>query len=400
MAMKLKAILTALNKSSAVITALICLTATMSLNSYIYDDTIQVHINVDGITVKTVNTKAGTVQDILTSQGIEIEQGDVVIPTQDTKLLTSSTVSVKKLKSITVYNGESVYDVKTSAVTAREFEQSGAVGLMPTDSVVTQTGDIKDGGHYDIKNAYPINVYADCATYPVYLSKGKVADAVSAAGLILDADDFTTPSMETELYDGIEIQVVRAATVYTNETVAIPFSTERIENKYLRPGEEVVTVEGVDGEKTVSRVITYHNGAVAYESSTENVIRPSVNRVVEYGSWSIRKSSANSAEAIGTVAGYAYSRMISGTATAYCDKGTTASGIRSQVGVIAVDPRVIPLGTRLYVESKDGSWSYGVCVAGDTGGAIKGNIVDLFYDSYSQCIQFGRRGCNIYILAD
>lgn len=399
MAMKLRAIFAELNKTLA-ITALICLTAVMSLNSYIYDDSIQVHINVDGVIVKTITTKPGTVQEILSSEGISIEQGDVVIPTQDTKLLTSSTVAVKKLKSITVYNGNSIYDVKTSAVTATEFEQSGAVGLMPTDSVVTLTGDIKDGGHYDIKNAYIINVYADCATYPVYLSKGTVGDAVKAAGISLDADDFTTPSLETALYEGIEIQVVRVATVYTNETVEIPFSTERIENKYLIPGEEVVTVEGVSGEKSVSKVITYYNGEVAYENTTETVLRQAVNKVIEYGTWSIRRSSANSAPAIGTIGGYAYNRMISGTATAYCDKGTTASGIRSQVGVIAVDPRVIPLGTRLYVESSDGSWSYGVCVAGDTGGAIKGNKIDLFYDSYNQCIQFGRRSCNIYVLAD
>ena len=103
---------------------------------------------------------------------------------------------------------------------------------------------------------------------------------------------------------------------------------------------------------------------------------------------------------MGTVNGYSYSKVITAKATAYCDKGKTASGIQSKVGVVAVDPRVIPLGTRLYIESTDGSWSYGVCLAGDTGGLIKGNRVDLFYDSYNECIQFGRRSCNIYILSD
>ena len=237
-------------------------------------------------------------------------------------------------------------------------------------------------------------------TYPVYLSKGTVADAIKAAGVTMDADDLCYPLANVELWDGIEIRVTRVSTVHTTENAEIPYETEKIENKYLKPSEQVVTVEGAAGEKVINKVITYHNGAVYSEIVTENVVRPAVNKVVECGVWNLKRSGLNSAASIGTVNGHDYSMVISATATAYCDKGTTASGLRSQVGVVAVDPRVIPLGTRLYIESADGSWSYGVCVAGDTGGAIKGNKVDLFYDSYNQCIQFGRRGCNIYVLAD
>jgi len=70
----------------------------------------------------------------------------------------------------------------------------------------------------------------------------------------------------------------------------------------------------------------------------------------------------------------------------------------AQRGVVAVDPKVIPLGTKLYIESPDGSYVYGCAVAGDTGGAIKGNRIDLFMDTYSECMQFGRRTMNVYIL--
>lgn len=396
---KLKAIIAKANKTAVILAVMLVLSG-ISLNSYIYDDTIQVHINVDGVTVKTVNTKAGTVGDILANENISLEQGDVVKPQADTKLLTSGTVSVNKLKSITVYNGDSVHSVKTSAATAQELEKSGAVGLMPTDSVMAETERIADGGEYEVKNAFLINVHADSMTYPVYLSKGTVADAIKAAGVTMDADDLCYPLANVELWDGIVIRVTRVSTVHTTENAEIPYETEKIENKYLKPSEQVVTVEGAAGEKVINKVITYHNGVVYSEIVTENVVRPAVNKVVECGVWNLKRSGLNSAASIGTVNGHDYSMVISATATAYCDKGTTASGLRSQVGVVAVDPRVIPLGTRLYIESADGSWSYGVCVAGDTGGAIKGNKVDLFYDSYNQCIQFGRRGCNIYVLAD
>ena len=77
-------------------------------------------------------------------------------------------------------------------------------------------------------------------------------------------------------------------------------------------------------------------------------------------------------------------------------------GLTPGYGIVAVDPRVIPLGTKLYIESTDDgkSWSYGYCLAGDTGGAIKGNRVDLCYNTQYECIQFGRRNATVYIIEE
>ena len=78
--------------------------------------------------------------------------------------------------------------------------------------------------------------------------------------------------------------------------------------------------------------------------------------------------------------------------------GITASGTTARPGTVAVDPRVIPLGTRLYVESLDGTSDYGFAIAEDTGGAIKGHKIDLFFQSSSQAWSDGRRNVKIYIL--
>ena len=86
------------------------------------------------------------------------------------------------------------------------------------------------------------------------------------------------------------------------------------------------------------------------------------------------------------------------TATAYCSGTTTATGMKVRYGVVAVDPRVIPLGSRLYIESANGNWIYGTAIAADTGGAVKGNIIDLYVESYNDAIQFGRRQAKVYIL--
>lgn len=74
----------------------------------------------------------------------------------------------------------------------------------------------------------------------------------------------------------------------------------------------------------------------------------------------------------------------------------TATGTTTRVGVVAVDKKVIPLGTKLYIVSEDGYCVYGFAVAEDTG--VRGNRVDLYMNSIQECIQFGVRNCTVYIL--
>ena len=97
-----------------------------------------------------------------------------------------------------------------------------------------------------------------------------------------------------------------------------------------------------------------------------------------------------------------YARALTVKATAYTTERQswkkTATGTIARVGAIAVDPKVIPYGTRMYIVSSDGTITYGVATAEDCGGSIKGNRVDLFFDTYSECINFGVRSCTVYIL--
>ncbi|WP_425540088.1 cell wall-binding repeat-containing protein [Microaceticoccus formicicus] len=78
----------------------------------------------------------------------------------------------------------------------------------------------------------------------------------------------------------------------------------------------------------------------------------------------------------------------------------TALGTNLRPGVVAVDPKVIPLKTELYVTSTDEWPSYGMAIAEDTGGAIKGNKIDLFYESSETVHKYGRRDVIVYVLED
>jgi len=95
-----------------------------------------------------------------------------------------------------------------------------------------------------------------------------------------------------------------------------------------------------------------------------------------------------------------YSQVINMTATAYCFDSSpntvTASGVVPYIGTVAVDLKLLPLGTKVYVTSADGSWVYGYSTVEDTG--VRGKVIDLFLDSYDECINFGVRKCLVYVL--
>lgn len=110
-----------------------------------------------------------------------------------------------------------------------------------------------------------------------------------------------------------------------------------------------------------------------------------------------------------------YKDVIGATATAYClcqkccgklpshpSYGYTASGLRIVPGtgmkVIAVDPNVIPLGTKVYIDGLNGAWDYGNAIAADTGSAIKNLTIDLYMDTHSEALSWGRRSVNIYVV--
>ena len=100
---------------------------------------------------------------------------------------------------------------------------------------------------------------------------------------------------------------------------------------------------------------------------------------------------------IADINGGRYSSVMSMEATAYLPtdgsaEGLTAMGIPATYGIVAVDPRIIPLGTKVYIPG------YGEALAADTGGAIKGYKIDLCMETYEECMNFGRRDITVYVL--
>lgn len=212
---------------------------------------------------------------------------------------------------------------------------------------------------------------------------------------------------------GTVLTVASELTFYQKDTEDVPYETTRVANPTLAKGTEKVKQAGVNGTRDAVYEVVYSGGEQVSRQLVDSSNCTTVNQIVEYGT---AVSSVSSSDRIVKVtknddgSGYltfksgatmVFSGAKSMTATAYT-KGTpgvdsvTATGSIVDVGTVAVDRNVIPLGTRMYIVTKDGSVVYGMSVAADTG--VKGNMVDLYYDTYRQCINFGRRSCSVYLL--
>jgi len=201
----------------------------------------------------------------------------------------------------------------------------------------------------------------------------------------------------------IELITVNKEVIEVTETVQYESIKKPVNS--LEKGKTRTVQEGKNGTRKAKYEITYENGIEkSRKLISSTIITKPVNAITEYGTLSVTTTSRGES--------FRYTKVLKFSASAYdlsyesCGKspgdrgyGITASGMKATYGVVAVDPSVIPLGTRLYVEAYDGhSWTYGYCVAGDTGGNIRGNRIDLFFNSRAEAKQFGRRTANVYIL--
>ncbi len=261
-------------------------------------------------------------------------------------------------------------------------------------AIVSVRTDGEDFYSVTVKQKYDVTIAVDGTTVTCHTGDSQVSNILRQAGVSLGDEDLVEPSLDTKITEPTQIKVVRVTKKEKTETQAIPFTTETRATDELYTGDTRVAQQGVNGSKEITLEYTYHDGVqVSCTQTNEEVVTEPIAQIVETGT----KQPTVATSGGGAVA---YSRVLTVEATAYSGGGLTASGTQARVGAIAVDPRVIPLGSRLYITSQDGSsWVYGYAVAEDTGGAIKGNRIDLYFNSEAQCSSFGRRSAKVYILS-
>lgn len=296
---------------------------------------------------------ADTVGEALRAVGVDVDGADLVTPQVEAPLLPGMKISILRARSVTITGPDLQVAVRSIASTVGELLAERSVQLGPLDRV--------------------------------------------------------EPPMEAPLPVEGTVRVVRVRHEERIERQLVPFKTVTRQDAGLSPGRRVQERAGLTGliERLVN--VVFEDGQEArHEVITEQVTRDPIDEVVIAGPPVVTALSFPTIPLGGLLAppaGVSIRRMVLMESTAYDPGpistgkrpgdpgyGITASGMRAVFGVVAVDPRVIPMHSRLYIPG------YGYAVAADTGGAIKGNRIDLFYPTYGEAIQWGRRTIPVYLL--
>ncbi len=317
-------------------------------------------------------------------------------------------------KQITIIEGDgSAKELTTFKRYVGEVLESENIVLGSRDKLgASPNAKLRDGMKIEIYRAFNVSITEKGETKNLIATQRTAGEVLTELGYNPKRTDKITPGYDEKVSDFDEITLIRVKEETIEIEEEIPYESTERENNALASGTKKLVQKGVAGEKTVSYKITYEDGVeVSREKLSEEVTVQPIAQIREIGP---KKAANYTIASAGTVqtsrsGSLAYSKVITANATAYdassCGKspshpayGITATGAKAGYGIVAVDPSVIPLGSRLYIESSDGSYVYGTAVAADTGGAIKGNRVDLCFNTRSEAISFGRRTVKIYVL--
>lgn len=214
--------------------------------------------------------------------------------------------------------------------------------------------------------------------------KKNIKDLLDEKGIQYDNDDKITPNLNDELKDYMQINIVKVDIKEQKEYEKVPFEITINEGDNLSKGETKVDQEGKDGEKEIIYELIYEDGKLVEKNLvSEKVVKSPTDKVIKNGiKEEIKVASRGSS-----------SRQMSVVATAYATGTITSTGTKPKWGTIAVDPKVIPYGTKVYIPKFNMTFT-----AEDCGGAIKGNKIDIYMGSETEAYSWGKRTIDIYIL--
>ncbi len=278
---------------------------------------------------------------------------------------------------------------------------AGAGIVLNSDDVVTSFLDGPEK-HICIERAFDVSIIVDNGDPKVLrMTGGTVADALQLAGVSTTSHDVTNLNRTDILTDGLNIHVEKTDYEERVVTEPVPYLTTLRYSDDVPAGGRVTERAGVNGEKTYVYHDYYQDGKlVRSELVSETLTTQPVNEIAVIGNGS---DSVPATELLLSEDGVPlkYKKVMNGIACAYTAKegARTSTGTTPAIGTIAVNPKIIPYGSKLYVVSESG-YVYGYGVASDTGGSLLKNkiLVDLYMDTVDDCYAFGRRRVNVYIL--
>lgn len=326
-------------------------------------------------------------------------------------LVVVATFPVQFVKAVSIYDGDEHYEVYSFASDADSILASSSIEVKASDKVeIVNSPEINSSDMtIRINRAFPIDIIIGSNSLHVDVAKGStVEEALALVEFTPDNYDEINHELTEIVEEGMTIEVKDIDYITETKVNTLKFSTREVVDLSLKAGERKVVKEGKNGKETVTTFKKTVDGEVVETSITKSTEKP-VEKEVKVG---IEQKVANSSNWMSDLTPKKdiildkngvpvnYSKKITGVASAYCTGTTCSTGVSVKQGYIAVDPSIIPYGTEMYIRTPDGSYIYGYAVAADTGGftAWGNTIADLYMYSYSDCVRFGRRNIEIYIL--
>lgn len=275
--------------------------------------------------------------------------------------------------------------ITTRALTTGELLRENGIACQEKDLILPKTGELlKPRDIVTVRRCVPVEIRADGRSIKTEHHSLEAEEIVRAAGLDLGPLDRIAGEID-KTHLPVRIEVIRVEESVLTREELIPYETVQTLSPELPRGRVQLLQEGEEGLEERTYLIHYENGQeIGREMIKREVKKEAVPEVKAVG---IKNTIVLTSRSL-----IRPLKTLVLEATAYTHTGnTTYTGVYPRVGTIAVDPKVIPLGTRMWVEG------YGYGIAQDTGGLIKGNIIDLFMNSEEECWRWGRRKVTVYL---
>lgn len=343
----------------------------------------------------TIKTNTDTVGELLDDLGIDVGENDSLSHELGESIENGMEIYVDVARPITVIidGEEEVYE--TAANTVGDFLTEADIKIGKHDEVsISNIKLIEENLELIIKRAFPVTLTDGLdEEEEIWVTKGTtVKEALEKNDVKLNKLDKVSPKLSGKVKKDTDIAITRVKEEQVELEESTAFKTIEKQDSSMNKGQSKVIQEGKAGKTKKTYTVTYENGEeVARDLIAEEVIEKSVPKEIAIGTKEIKVSSAPSGGKTLRMEATAYGPDCKGCS------GISAYGINIASSptpkVIAVDPRVIPLGTRVWVEG------YGEAIAGDTGGAIKGNRIDVLVQSEAWAAKnWGRKMVTVKIL--
>ena len=357
-----------------------------------------VHVSADGHNT-TLRTHATSVEAVLEEARVslgphdEVEiEGELLAANPEPARLT-----VRRAVPFTLHEDGRATTLYTTAPTVGETLRQAGLTLYLADNVQPGLGErMSAGRHVYVDRSVPVAVQVDGRTFRTRTHRERVGEVLADLGVVLTGQDYTTPALDASLGKDTTIRVIRVSERFLIEQEPVPFESVWQPDPDLEIDHQRLLQEGARGSFERRIRIHYEDGhEVARAVEDEYVAVPPTTKVMGYGTKIVVRTLNTPSGPVEYwrvlhMLATSYSASTAGTPKTSSWYGRTATGMKMRHGIVAVDPRVVNLRSEVYVPN------YGIGIAGDTGGAIKGQRIDLGYDDDNLVLWY--RWVDVYLL--